>query len=204
MALLRTTIIAAIAFHGASAACAADLNVEPFVSPSPADLPRLASDFFEIRAGGFKHQPFGPKHALEGKNSWSITGEVVLPTLFRAAGTSFFDTMFAPRIHAGAMVSAEGLTSYGYAGLTWTFDLTPQWFTEVSFGAGYSDGDTTGRHHERINVGCRLGFHETVSLGYRITDNWSVMATFAHLSNAALCPPNDGVNELGVRASYRF
>ena len=101
------------------------------------------------------------------------------------------------------MANTEGLTSYGYAGLTWTFDVTPQWFVDVGFGAGVSDGETK-RVPGRINVGCALGFHETLSFGYRWSENWSTMLTFTHVSNAAICPPNHGINTVGLRTSYRF
>jgi hypothetical protein len=203
MIAFRTTVAAAVTFCAAGAALSADLGTRTAIATPvlPVET-RLASDFFEVRGGLMKHQLVGPKHDEEA--SWNINGEVVLPSLFKATGTSFQDVLFAPRFHVGGMVNVEGLTSYGYAGLTWTFDLTPRWFFETSFGAGYSDGKTDRIFRDRIDVGCRLGFHETFSLGYRLTDNWSVMGTFAHVSNAGICPPNDGINEVGVRAAYRF
>ena len=53
-------------------------------------------------------------------------------------------------------------------------------------------------------LGCRVLFHHGVSIGYRLTDNWSVMGTFAHISNGTLCSRNVGQNDYGVRLGYTF
>jgi lipid A 3-O-deacylase len=53
-------------------------------------------------------------------------------------------------------------------------------------------------------LGCNPLFHVGGSLGYNLTSQWRVMATFSHLSNGNNCARNQGINNYGVRIGYSF
>src|SRR5213078_3084961 len=104
-----------------------------------------------------------------------------------------------PRPHFGAMINTHNRTSYGYAGFSWTFNLLPKLFIEPFFGGAVHDGKLTTADPTWNALGCRVLFHDGISLGYRLTESWSIMGTFAHISNASLCGRNVGQNNFGAR-----
>ena len=53
-------------------------------------------------------------------------------------------------------------------------------------------------------LGCHVLFHETATIGFNITENWRVMGTIEHSSNAGLCDFNRGLTNAGVRIGYKF
>ena len=177
-------------------ACAA-MGLSVIVSPRPA----LAGDAlpppgFELRAGLFAHDPTSPE-----PRGVDISAELLLPRLPGPAG---FEA-WMPRPHAGGMAATAGGTSYGYAGLTWSVDLTRSLFVEAALGGAVSNAPT-GPYGSpnRSALGCRGAFREAASLGVRITPQLSVLGTLEHLSNAGLCSSNRGLSTVGVRVGYSF
>jgi lipid A 3-O-deacylase len=165
---------------------------------TPRPLPPPPSFVSEIRIGGFAHDPWSPE-----KGSVNIHGEILFAKPFTPA--DLFLKYFVPRPHIGASLNTGGATSFAFAGLTWTFDLAPQVFVEASFGAAVHNGETgalvpTGRSA----LGCSVLFRESASVGYRISQNLSLMATVEHLSNGGLCSENRGLTNVGARLGYTF
>jgi hypothetical protein len=179
-----------------AAAHAADLT--PASTPSVPTLaqaqPTLLS---ELRLGVSAHDPGGPESGTANLN-----GEIL-----SARPVAFADpvlNLLVPRLHLGGSLNFSGRTSFAYAGLTWTFDITPSIFVEGSFGGAVHNGktDPITAHHDAL--GCTALFRESGSLGVRVTSNWSVMATVEHLSNAGLCSSNRGLTNVGLRVGYTF
>lgn len=176
---------------------AADLGAPP--PPAPAPVLATAPSFIsEIRAGVFAHDPGSPE-----AGGADINGEILFAKPWVAADP--FWNAFIPRIHVGGTVSTTGMTSFAYAGLTWTVDVWRGLFVEASFGGAVNNGATgTYVPDDRSAVGCNTSFRESGSIGYRFTPNWSVMATVEHMSNAGLCDENRGVTNFGIRLGYSF
>jgi hypothetical protein len=57
---------------------------------------------------------------------------------------------------------------------------------------------------DRAAMGCHFSFHESASIGYNLTQHWSIMATAEHYSNQQLCQQNHGVTNYGARIGYSF
>ena len=177
----------------ATSATAAEPPVPAYPSP-----PRPVSLVSEIRLGGSVHEIGGNK-----EESGAIVGEVLSPKLFTTA--DLFTSYFVPRVHVGGSMNLGHKTSFAYAGLTWTVDITPNWFVEGTFGGAIHDGHTgPGVDPTRNALGCSPLFRESASIGYRFNANWSIMATVEHLSNAGLCDRNRGLTNLGARIGYTF
>ena len=83
-----------------------------------------------------------------------------------------------------------------------------QHFVEASFGGAVHNGNTQSNLAlipvDRSALGCSPLFRESGSVGYRLSQNWSVMATIEHLSNAGICSQNRGLTNVGARLGYTF
>jgi len=171
-----------------SGASAADLGG---AAKAPAPI------FSEARLGVFAHDPFSPE-----RGSADVNGEI----LFAPFG---WDRVSAwgwlkPRVHVGATGNFSSRTSGLYTGFTWTIDVTPSWFVEAALGGAVHSGETGAPVAGRNAMGCRLAFHESASIGYRLGGGWTLMGTIEHYSNAGLCDENRGLTNMGVRVGYVF
>jgi hypothetical protein len=106
---------------------------------------------------------------------------------------------------AGGTLNFGGKTSVAYAGFAWTWDITPNWFIEPSFGGAIHSGrleapDSSGR----LSLGCRELFRPGLSSGYRLNERWTVVVAWEHISNANLCGRNAGLNNLGAKIGFSF
>ena len=131
---------------------------------------------------------------------------VFFDPLDRAAAVGWQEIMLRPRIHAGAIISTTGNASQLYTGFTWTVDLTDKLFVDLGFGAALNNAEL-GREGGNSNgpeVGCHVLFHESLGAGYKLTENWRVMATVEHSSNANFCDSNGGLSYAGLSVGYKF
>jgi hypothetical protein len=158
--------------------------------------PSLLSEF---RFGFSAQDPWGP----EGRDgSANLTGEILFAKPFTAS--DLFTSYFIPRPHLGGSLNFDGRTSFAYAGLSWTIDVTPDVFVEGSFGGAVHNGKDHPLN-DRQALGCSPLFRESGSVGVRLSANWSVMATVEHLSNGDTCSDeNRGLTNIGARVGYSF
>lgn len=192
--------------HPVQRACAALALMAALAAPAgAADLrapaaAKAVDEFpvnWEVRAGAYVHDPLSPE-----KGAADLSFGVLTPRLF-SLGDNF--KWIVPRIQAGATISFTGKTSIGYVDLATDFYLTKQIFFEGTIGGAVNDGKTGNIVPPGHNpIGCAGSFHESASLGYRLTANWSVMATIEHMSNAGFCTKNRGVTNYGARIGYTF
>jgi lipid A 3-O-deacylase len=185
--------------------CCAAFSI-PAMAADPAlyETPPTHSSFRwmdEVRAGAYVHSP----GYTEG-NTLSLSGELLtsrLPVGFSNPIASF---VFGPRLNVGFTANVQGYTSFVYTGFTWTYDVTDSIFLETSFGGGVHNGELEPPvPQDRLKLGCRALFREGATLGYRLSEHWSVMASVEHLSHAGLCSSyNNGITTAGGRIGYRF
>jgi len=151
----------------------------------------------ELRLGIYDHNT-----DLAGSRHETYKPDINAEILFN--GPSWLQWMAKPRINLGTNLNTGSGTSSAYAGLVWNFDLTDTLFLEGGFGGAIHDGETDKETPNNLDLGCRVLFHENASIGYRLTPNVNVMATVDHISSAALCNPNPGLTNVGVRLGYAF
>ncbi|MEZ0167110.1 acyloxyacyl hydrolase [Microvirga sp. TS319] len=194
---MKRLLVAALALTaGGTAVSAADLRPQD-ATPLP-PLPRSAPSFIsEVRFGVTAQDPTGPE-----SGSANLIGEILSVRPFAAADPVL--NSLIPRIHVGGSLNLAGNTSFGYAGLTWTFDITPAIFVEGSLGGAVHNGETDPIDDHHNALGCTALFRESGSVGMRVTENWTVMATVEHLSNAGLCSNNRGLTNFGLKVGYAF
>ncbi|WP_230532822.1 acyloxyacyl hydrolase [Microvirga roseola] len=167
----------------------------------PAPTSYQSSFISEFRFGLSAQDPWG----AEGRDgSANLTGELLFAKPFTAS--DLFTSYFIPRPHIGGSLNFDDRTSFAYAGLSWTIDVTPNLFVEGSFGGAIHNGkkDVYNPFAEQQALGCTALFRESGSVGVRLSANWSVMATVEHLSNAGSCSDNRGLTNVGARVGYSF
>jgi lipid A 3-O-deacylase len=106
---------------------------------------------------------------------------------------------------SGGSLSLSGKTSALYAGALWRFPVIVRVFVEGFFGDAVHNGSLDDSRGTNA-LGCNPLFHVGGSVGYQLTDCWSVIGTFDHLSNGKTvfgtdCARNVGVNNYGLRAA---
>lgn len=180
-----------------SQAFASDLPRRASIASVPAPAAWAPPSGIELRLGGFAHDIGGVEDGSVDVNLEALSGR-----LFNAG--SDVANLFVPRFHAGGSISTSGDTSFGYAGFTWTFDVTDRLFIEGAFGGAVNNGNTGAPRDGEAALGCALTFREAASIGYRLDRNWSVMATVEHISNAGFCSRNAGLTNVGMRIGYVF
>jgi len=192
----RLLIIAMAISTAGIAAKAADFS-QTSPPPSPVFQQTTPSLISEFRFGATAQDPISPE-----SGSANLTGEIlsVRPIRLTDPGLDWL----IPRFHVGGSLNLSGDTSFGYAGLTWTYDLTPSIFVEGSFGGAVHNGETDPVDDHHNAFGCTALFRESAAVGFRANANWSIMATVEHLSNAGLCSNNRGLTNFGVRVGYTF
>jgi hypothetical protein len=157
--------------------------------------PRLLSEF---RFGFSAQDPWGAE-----SGSANVTGEALLEKPFTTS--DLFASYFVPRPHLGGSLNFDTDTSFVYAGLTWSIDVTPRIFLEGSLGGATHNGRTNpfAGPYEQTNFGCTHLFRESGSIGVRLSANWSMMATVEHLSNGT-CSGGADLTNFGARLGYTF
>jgi hypothetical protein len=151
-----------------------------------------------VRAGAFIHDPLSPE-----AGSVDASGEVLFVKPFTSADPLW--NALLPRPDVGGTANFAGKTSEAYAGVAWDYDVTQRVFVEGGFGGSVNDAHTGTVVPPGFNaMGCNASFRESASAGYRLTQNWSLMGTVEHMSNAGLCPPNRGLTNFGARIGYAF
>jgi lipid A 3-O-deacylase len=195
--LLAKQLRLALAIGLVAAAPALAADVAPYGSVTAEDAaPQMLG--WELRGGFYAHDILSPE-----AGSADFNGEVLAPKLIDGADP--FWSQFIPHPDLGVTANLAGKTSNLYGGAAWNFDLTQRIFVSADFGLGANDGKTGDHVPDGWNaVGCNWWFHESGSLGYRFTENWSLMGTIEHSSNAGLCTKNRGLTNFGARIGYRF
>ena len=153
----------------------------------------------ELRLGLLNHEMSLLRDTSE-EDGVDINGEILFTT------PDWLEWMAAPRPHLGVTAAThDDATSFVYGGLTWDWNFWGPAFVEGSFGFAVHDGETDPNPGGTANeLGCRVNFHESASIGYEVTEHHRVMLTTEHVSNASICDENEGLTNIGFRYGYRF
>ena len=156
----------------------------------------------EFLKWAFSPRPYvGGSLNLGGETSYGGGGLLWRQTF----GEKFYiDGSFGGVIHTGTReVKASPLVQSVIDGETVQTDLSPgesaQFVSELA--------EFRGRQASEIDFGTRLLFRQQLALGYRWTDKWAMEVFVEHLSNGRVFTPNrpnEGLDNVGFRASYHF
>jgi len=141
----------------------------------------------------------------------AINGDI----LFNSPG--FLKYIWSPKPYIMGSANLQGDTSFGGAGLHWSFQFADKWAFEPSFGyvihdgeleSPYPQGDPRGDAftEEHVLLGSRDLFRTTFGLHYDINETWGAELMYEHLSHGQVLGDgrNQGLDNIGVRISYSF
>lgn len=161
----------------------------------------------EIRLGIAAHDL--TDHSEDGPQ---IVGDLMF------ASPDFLAGVWSPRPFLSANISTQSYTNLVTAGLAWDYGVTDRLSLEASFGLSYNDGvlevypDRDGPvEAQRIKdtralLGSDWLFRTGFAADYALNDAWSVGVFYEHHSHGQILASgrNQGLDELGLRMSYRF
>lgn len=169
-----------------------------FVLPLAAALAAVSvpARAVELRLGVLAHDVgiFGGEHE-EGVDG---NAEVLFDS------PALLKPLWAPRPHLGASINSAGDTSSVYAGLTWTWEPARRLFVAFSLGGAIHNGETDSDRQDRIDLGSRVLFRESLSIGVWLSERHNLSLMLSHISNANLAEHNEGMDDFGLRWGYRF
>lgn len=165
---------------------------------------RAESVLDEARFGVLAQSVGGIGAAREQGAGINLEAVFKSPDFLRAVG--------GPRPVLGASIATDNeATSQIYALLEWKVDLGRRVFAAAGGGFAVHNGETkfdplvdSARIGDTIFLGCRVLFRLSGDVGYRVSERLAVSVHLDHISNAELCSPNEGLDNLGVRFGYRF
>ena len=167
---MRTGLSFVLALAGAFAGSGLLAGCSSLSEQAAANYPSSASPVSEVRLGGLAHDPLSPE-----RGSADVSGEVLFAKPFTSSDPLW--NALLPRPDIGCSANIGGKTSAAYAGVAWDYNITQRIFVEAGFGGSINNG------HAGMNLppgysamGCNELFRESGTLGYRLTQNWSVMA----------------------------
>jgi hypothetical protein len=179
-------LLALSALLAASATALAQFNVLP-----------------EIRAGI-------SARGIDGGANWldpARVSDANVELLFTAPDLNAWTVIGELRPHLGATMSFRGQDSYGYAGLSWTFQapVLPV-FVEASLGGVARTSLVSAPQGDPSrNFGCGIGVRAAGSVGVNLPAGTSLIATLEHLPDFGTCGvANRAPTNLGVRLGFRF
>ncbi|WP_349371207.1 acyloxyacyl hydrolase [Salinarimonas sp.] len=200
---MRVPTVIATAFAcclGAGGASAADVGTTETPMPTPVGM--RGGFLSEARFGVFSVDPFSE----DGAQAAAVHGELLFQRPFTPA--DLFASYFVPRPHIGGSLDLDGGVSFAFAGLTWSVDLGPRVFVEASLGGALQEtrasAFTDAGLEDGVAAGCGPSLRESASVGYRISDAWSFVASVEHLSNNGLCDTPTSMTNFGARLGYSF
>ena len=156
----------------------------------------------EIRLGVMYHDLHVKKRRQE--KGVDFNGEILFAKPDWRFENVVADFILRPRLALGGAINSSGRTSQGYLQLNWSTYIYGPVFGEFAFGPAIHSGKLrAGLRHWR-GLGCRVLFRSTFNLGFDVSENLRVMATYDHISNANLCSPNSGLSTIGARIGYKF
>lgn len=147
--------------------------------------------FSEVRLGVLAHDPFTQK-----EDGVDINGELYFDDF------DWFGGSWDVRPSLGISVNTDGDTSQVYADLNFGGPLSDSVFVELGAGVAVHDGETDTLDPDRKELGSRVLFHLSASIGVMLTDNVSLSLYVDHISNAGIEEHNEGLETAGIRIGF--
>jgi lipid A 3-O-deacylase len=107
------------------------------------------------------------------------------------------------RTNLGFSLNNQGDTSKIYSGLLWEYMWDSGLFFNLGLGLAAHDGKLENSDDKK-ELGSRILFRIPIEIGLLFTLHQGVSIMFDHVSNAYLADPNEGLDTLGLRYTYRF
>lgn len=129
----------------------------------------------------------------------------------------FLDWAGSPQPYVMASANTAGQTSFGGAGLEWSWEFAEGWALEPGFGYIVHDGELDNPFangtpeaaafaEEHVLLGSRDLFRTSIGLSREFEGPWEAELFFEHLSHGQILGEgrNQGMDQIGLRLGYKF
>ncbi|MFC1494141.1 acyloxyacyl hydrolase [Thermodesulfobacteriota bacterium] len=106
--------------------------------------------------------------------------------------------------NSGLSINDRGDTNKLYLGLLWEHQMQSGMFLNLGIGVALHDGKLETSEENKKEFGSHVLFRIPIEIGYALNKRHRLLITFEHISNAYLADPNEGMDSLGLKYSYRF
>jgi Lipid A 3-O-deacylase (PagL). len=133
-------------------------------------------------------------------------GDANVELVFTAPDLNAWTVIGELRPHLGATMSFRGQDSYGYAGLSWTFQapVLPVFVEASAGGVVRSTMFSAPANDPARSFGCGVGVRVAGSVGVNLPLGASLIGTVEHLPDFGTCGTPRANTNLGVRLGFRF
>lgn len=133
-------------------------------------------------------------------------GDANVELVFAAPDLNAWTVIGELRPHLGATMSFRGQDSYGYAGLSWTFQapVLPVFVEASAGGVVRSTMFSAPANDPARNFGCGVGVRVAGSVGVNLPLGASLIGTVEHLPDFGTCGVARANTNMGVRLGFRF
>jgi lipid A 3-O-deacylase len=104
----------------------------------------------------------------------------------------------------GVTLNNQGDTNTLYGGFIWEFVGKTGVFFNTGLGLAVQSGEIETDDDQKKSLGSRILFRIPIEIGLTIGRRHRISILFAHISNAYLADPNEGLDVLGVRYGIQF
>jgi len=114
--------------------------------------------------------------------------------------------LFEGRLNSnlGFSLNSQGDTSKVYSGLLWEHIWNSGMFLNFGLGLAVHNGQLESDNDNEKELGSRILFRIPIEIGLYVARHHGLSIMFDHVSNAYLADPNEGLDTIGLRYSYRF
>lgn len=104
----------------------------------------------------------------------------------------------------GISLNNQGDTSKIYSGFLWEYIWKSGLFFNLGVGVAVHDGELESNEGDKKELGSRILFRIPLEIGLLFARHHGISLMFDHVSNAYLAEPNQGLDTIGIRYTFRF
>ncbi|MFZ0241263.1 MAG: acyloxyacyl hydrolase [Desulfobacterales bacterium] len=158
----------------------------------------VAGILYGCRIGLLYHDVNGLWSGSRAEGGFDMNAEIV----FRRPGYFLWGGGIRPNL--GLTANSQGDTSTLYGGFIWEFVSRAGLFFNTGLGLALHNGELDAGDDRRKALGSRVLFRVPIEIGATFGGRHRLSVLFAHISNAYLADPNQGLDVLGLRYGLQF
>jgi lipid A 3-O-deacylase len=163
-----------------------------------ADKNIVSSLPYGFRIGILAHDVDGLWSGSQAEGGFDANAEIV----FKKPGFSLWRGSILPNL--GVTLNNQGDTNTLYGGFIWECVSEAGVFFNTGLGLAVQSGEIETDDDQKKSLGSRVLFRVPLEIGATIGTRHRISILFAHISNAYLADPNEGLDVVGVRYGFQF
>jgi lipid A 3-O-deacylase len=163
-----------------------------------ADKNIVSSLLYGFRIGLLVHDVNGLWSGSQAEDGFDVNAEIVS----KKPGFLLWKGSILPNL--GVTLNNQGDTNTLYGGFIWEFVSKAGVFFNSGLGLAVQSGELETDDDQKKSLGSRVLFRVPLEIGATIGTRHRISILFAHISNAYLVDPNEGLDVVGVRYGFQF